>query len=49
MNMTVGEMMLYGGITAFGILIVILIVMLNLFKLSRKRLAKKIEKEFESE
>lgn len=49
MNMTVGEMMLYGGIVVFTVLLVILIVMLNLFKLSRKKLAKKIEKEFDGE
>lgn len=49
MNMTVGEMMLYGGIAAFAVLLVILTVMLNLFKLSRKKLAKKIEKEFDGE
>ena len=49
MNMTVGEMMLYGGIAAFAVLLIIFVVMLNIFKLSRKKLAKKIDEEFDSE
>lgn len=49
MNMTVVEMMLYGGIAAFAVLFIILVVMLNIFKLSRKKLAKKIDEEFDGE
>lgn len=49
MSLTVGEMMLYGGIAAFAILLIILVIMLNLFKLSRKKLAKKIDEEFDGE
>ena len=49
MDMTMGEMMLYGGIAAFAILLVILIILLNSFKRSRKRLAQKIEDEFDNE
>ena len=49
MNLTVGEMMLYGGIAAFAVLLIILVIMLNLFKLSRKKLAKKIDEEFDGE
>lgn len=41
--------MFYGGIAAFALLLIILIIMLNLFKRSRKRLAKKIEEEFDGE
>lgn len=49
MSLTVGEMMLYGGIAAFAVLLIILVIMLNLFKLSRKKLAKKIDEEFDRE
>jgi len=49
MSLTVGEMMLYGGIAAFAVLLIILVIMLKLFKLSRKKLAKKIDEEFDSE
>ena len=47
MDMTVGEMMMYGGAAAFVLLLIVLIVMLNIFKLSRKKLAKKIEDEMD--
>ena len=49
MNITVGEIMLYGGTAAFAVLLIMLVVMLNIFKLSRKKLAKKIDEEFDSE
>lgn len=49
MDLSVGEMMMYGGAAAFIALLIALIVMLNVFKLSRKRLAKKIEEEFDGE
>ena len=49
MNMSVGEIMLYGGIAAFAALLTALVVMLNVFKLSRKKLAQKIDEEFDSE
>lgn len=41
--------MLYGGIVAFALLLIILVIMLNIFKLSRKKLAKKIDEEFDGE
>lgn len=47
MGFSVGEMMLYGGAAAFVILLITLIVMLGVFKRSRKRLAKKIEDEMD--
>lgn len=47
MDLSVGEMMLYGGMAAFAVLLIVLVIMLNLFKLSRKKLAKKIENEFD--
>lgn len=49
MNLTVGEIMLYGGIAVFALLLIILVIMLNIFKLSRKKLAKKIDEEFDGE
>lgn len=48
MSLTVGEIMLYGGIAAFAVLLITLVIMLNLFKLSRKRLSQKIDEEFDS-
>lgn len=47
--MTTGEIMFYGGIAAFALLFIILVIMLKLFKRSRKKLAEKIEKEFDGE
>lgn len=47
--MSVGQIMLYGGVGAFGVLLIILLVLLKVFKAERKRLAEKIEKEFEKE
>lgn len=48
-DLTVGEMMFYGGIAGFILLFIVLIIMLNVFKYSRKKLAKKIETEFDNE
>ncbi len=45
MELTVGEMMLYGGAAAFVLLLIAFIVMLSVFKRSGKKLAKKIEEE----
>ncbi len=47
--MSMGQIMLYGGIGAFVLLLIILAVMLKVFKSERKRLADMIEKEFENE
>lgn len=47
MELSVGEMMLYGGAAAFVILLITLIVMLGVFKRSRRKLAKKIEDEMD--
>lgn len=49
MNMSVGELMMYGGAAAFGVLLVMFVIMLSLFKRSRRKLAEKIEKEFDGE
>ena len=47
MGLSVGEMMLYGGAAAFVVLLITLIVMLGVFKRSRRKLAKKIEDEMD--
>lgn len=47
MELSVGEMMLYGGAAAFVVLLITLIVMLGVFKRSRRKLAKKIEDEMD--
>lgn len=47
MGFSAGEIMLYGGAAAFVILLITLIVMLGVFKHSRKKLAKKIEDEMD--
>lgn len=49
MDLSVGEMMMYGGAAAFILLLIVSIVMLNVFKSSRKRLAKKIEDEMDQD
>lgn len=47
MGFSAGEIMLYGGAAAFVILLITLIVMLGVFKRSRRKLAKKIEDEMD--
>lgn len=49
MNFTTGELMMYGGIGAFVLLLVIFIVLMIVFKAQRKKMIKHIEKEIGEE
>lgn len=47
MELTNGEIMLIGGIAAFVILLLALIIMLKRFEISRRRLSEKIREDIE--
>jgi hypothetical protein len=47
MDLSVGEMMMYGGLGAFAVLFILLVCMISAFKKSRAKLAEKIEKEID--
>lgn len=49
MNFTTGEWMMYGGIAAFVLLLIIFIVLMFVFKAQRKKMVKRIEKEIGEE
>ncbi len=49
MNFTTGELMMYGGIAAFVLLLIIFIVLMFVFKAQRQKMIKQIEKEIGEE
>ena len=49
MNFTTGELMMYGGIAAFALLLIIFVILMFTFKAQRRKMIKRLEKEIGEE
>lgn len=45
MNFTTGELMMYGGMAAFAVLLIVFVILMFAFKAQRRKMINRIEKE----